>query len=129
MQEAIADGALSGCRILIVEDDFIMARTVAEIVRRAGASIAGPFRTVVHALEHLSEMTAIDGAILDIGLGDEQSYPLAEALQTTGIPFIFLTGMQKSELPQGFGRARHILKPFADGEIVDSLLKAHITRQ
>jgi CheY-like chemotaxis protein len=124
----ISDKPLLGSRILIVEDNMLLAETVADVLESAGARIVGPFMTMVEALERLSELTAIDGAILDIGLGDEESYPLAEALQTTGIPFMFLTGVERSDMPGAFARTPHMLKPFSDVRLVRKLVEIGVGR-
>jgi len=124
----IIDQPLLGCRILIVEDNFLLAETVAEVLEGAGARIVGPFVTMVEALERLTELTAIDGALLDIGLDGLDSYPLAEALQTTGIPFMFLTGVERHDLPQQFARTPHMLKPFSDEKLIRRLVEIGVSR-
>lgn len=120
---------LLGCRILIVEDNFLLAETVAEVLEGAGARIVGPFVTMVEALERLTELTAIDGAVLDIGLDGQDSYPLAEALQTTGIPFMFLTGVEQHHLPRQFARTPHMLKPFSEEKLIRRLVEIGVSRE
>lgn len=119
---------LLGCRILIVEDNFLLAETVAEVLEGAGALIVGPFVTMVEALERLGELTAIDGALLDIGLEGQESYPLADALQTTGIPFMFLTGVERHDLPRQFARTPHMLKPFSEEKLIRRLVEIGVSR-
>jgi len=119
---------LLGCRILIVEDNFLLAETVAEVLESAGARIVGPFVSMVEALERLTELTAIDGAVLDIGLEGQDSYPLAEALQTTGIPFLFLTGVERRDLPAQFARTPHMLKPFSNEKLILRLVEIGVSR-
>lgn len=113
---------------MIVEDDFVIGQHIAGIVEDAGASVIGPFGTMIDALENLTDFNAIDGAILDIGLGEQQSYPLAEALQTTGIPFLFLTGVEKDDLPEKFARTPHMTKPFSPALLIRSLVESGIGR-
>lgn len=128
MPRPVVDKPLLGCRILVVEDNALMADMVAEVLEEAGARIVGPFTTMVEALESLSELTAIDGAVLDIGLDEADSYPLADALQTTRIPFLFLTGLERHNLPQRFDRAPHMLKPFLGEELIRKLVEIDIAR-
>jgi CheY-like chemotaxis protein len=128
MHKPIGAKPLLGCRILIVEDNFLLAETVASVLEGVGARIVGPYMTMVEALANLSELTAIDGAILDIGLGELESYPLAEALQTTGIPFMFLTGVERHDLPAQFARTPHMLKPFSDDRLIRRLIEIGFTR-
>jgi CheY-like chemotaxis protein len=118
--------ALSGCRILIVEDDSLLAFDIAEFLEDVGARSVGPFATMVEALDGMSKFDAVDGAILDIGLGDQTSYPLAEALQTTGIPFLFLSGTNRVSLPTRFERTSHVLKPHSEAELLRELLKLNM---
>lgn len=128
MHDPIVDKPLLGCRILIVEDNFLLAETVADVLEGVGARIVGPFVTMVEALERLTELTAIDGAVLDIGLDGQQSYPLAEALQTTGIPFLFLTGVERHDLPKQFARTPHVLKPFSEEKLIRRLVEIGVSR-
>ena len=128
MHDPVARKPLLGCRILIVEDNYLLAETVAGILEEAGARIVGPFVNMVEALEGLGELTAIDGAILDIGLNGQESYPLAEALQTTGIPFLFLTGVERRDLPQQFQRTPHMLKPFSEDKLIRRLVQIGVSR-
>ena len=128
MRDPIVRKPLLGCRILIVEDNYLLAETVAGILEEAGARIVGPFVNMVEALEGLGELTAIDGAILDIGLNGQESYPLAEALQTTGIPFLFLTGVERRDLPQRFQRTPHMLKPFSEEKLIRRLVQIGVSR-
>ncbi|WP_159868519.1 response regulator [Novosphingobium sp. 9U] len=121
--ETPADSALSGLRILIVEDDPLIADVLAEYVESAGGLVVGPFASMVGALQGMTQLDAIDAAVLDIGLGGEDSYPLAEALQTTGIPFIFSTGTERLHLPERFATAGHLLKPYRRAELIAELAR------
>jgi len=116
---------LLGCRLLIVEDNYFVAQTIIDAVQDAGGQVIGPFTTMIEALTHL---TAIDGAILDIGLDREESYPLADALRTTQIPFMFLTGVAKSQLPEQFARTPHMSKPFSGRALVEMLVQIGVHR-
>jgi CheY-like chemotaxis protein len=128
LHDPIVAKPLLGSRILIVEDNFLLAETVADVLESAGARIVGPFVSMVEALERLTELTAIDGAVLDIGLDGQESYPLAEALQTTGIPFLFLTGVERHDLPKQFARTPHILKPFSEEKLIRRLVEIGVSR-
>lgn len=114
---------LPGCRVLIVEDDGLLAYAIVQLLDSAGATPVGPFATMIDALDGMTKTEAVDGAILDIGLGEQTSYPLAEALQLTGIPFLFLTGTDRINLPPRFSRAPHLLKPHSDAELMAELVK------
>jgi CheY-like chemotaxis protein len=127
MASALESKPLAGCRILIVEDDGLLAYRIAQFLDDIGARVVGPFATMIDALSGITAIDAIDGAILDIGLAGETSYPLAEALQTTGIPFLFLTGTDRINLPARFSQAAHVRKPHSDAELMSALLKLNMS--
>ncbi|WP_454886762.1 response regulator [Sphingomonas oryzagri] len=121
--------SLAGCRILVVDDEPLLAEHVADVLERAGARVVGPYSSIVEALDNLDQLTALDGAVLDIGLGAETSFPLAEALQTTRLPFVFVTGQERHTLPPAFSRAAHLLKPFQEKELIATLIRIGVTTQ
>lgn len=120
---------LAGCRILVVDDEPLLADHIADVLERAGARVVGPYSSIVEALDNLDQLTALDGAVLDIGLSGETSFPLAEALQTTRLPFVFVTGQEKRTLPPAFSRAAHLLKPFQEEELIATLIRIGVTAQ
>src|SRR5262249_477527 len=77
--------------VLVVEDDYLVAMDIVRALERAGAEVIGPAPAVEAALDAL-EQTAPDGAILDINLGGEMAFPVADALLARGVPFVFATG-------------------------------------
>lgn len=113
---------LSDCTILVVEDDYLVGMHIADVVSKAGGKVVGPFTSIIEALENMSDICAIDGAVLDVHLGDDMSFPLAEALSTTRIPFLFLTGCQRNELPQKFDASPYMMKPFTPSGLVQAIL-------
>lgn len=117
---------LLGCRILVVEDEWIIAADVAMALEEAGATIVGPYSNVVDSLEHLCDLEAIDGAVIDIGLNEETSFPLADAFRTTAMPFVFLTGVERRHLPERFAGVPHMLKPFDRDRLAQMLVDAGV---
>ena len=98
-------------RILIVEDEWILADTLAADLADIGYDIAGPVACVATALALLEQET-FSAAVLDVSLGLEQkSFPVALALAERGIPFLFMTGYQTSDLPGEFAQKIVIGKP------------------
>jgi CheY-like chemotaxis protein len=88
---ATTENALKGARILIVEDEM-MAASLAEIVLGdSGCVIVGPAASVEQGLA-LVQNEPIDAAVLDINLGGEPVFPIADALAARGVPFVFVTG-------------------------------------
>lgn len=82
--------SLSGRRILIVEDDFLLSMDLAAALESAGAKVIGPASSVAEALELLDPSPCV--ASLDVQLGDETSFPIADELARRGVPFVFVTG-------------------------------------
>jgi DNA-binding response OmpR family regulator len=89
-------------RVLIVEDEWLLAETLSESLRDMGFEIAGAARSVADALALIACET-ISVAVLDVSLSaTEKSFPVALALQDKNIPFLFMTGYQAVDLPAEF---------------------------
>jgi len=81
---------LAGKRILLVEDEYILASDLAEFLEQHGADIVGPVGTMTQALAMTG--AALDAAVLDVNLRGERVYPVADALLERGVPIVFATG-------------------------------------
>ena len=82
---------LAGRRIMLVEDELLIALDHADRLKRAGADIIGPFPLVSQALEHLSGDDKIDVAVIDFVLADRNSEDLQDALEKRNVPFVVVT--------------------------------------
>jgi DNA-binding response OmpR family regulator len=112
-------------RVLIVEDEWILADLIARALAEAGYAVIGPAADVSEGLRRLDEKP-VDAAILDVHLGDEDSFAIAQELLQRGIGFAFLTGYSSREIPATFAGAPLIRKPARIDEIratIDSLLQ------
>ena len=78
-------------RILVVDDEPLVSMLVENWLVELGCEVVGPARSVRQGLE-MAENDALDGAILDVNLGADNSYAVAEALKRKGVPFAFATG-------------------------------------
>lgn len=110
-------------RVLVVEDDPLLALDMADELSRAGLEVRGPATTVARALGLIDEEGGCDAAVLDVHLGDELSTPVAQRLKTLGIPFVILTGYSVDQLSPEFGRAALISKPARAKELIAALVK------
>jgi CheY-like chemotaxis protein len=87
-------------RVLILEDEAMLALVLADIVRSAGLEVAGPVRSQEDALRLLTVETP-SLALLDYCLADGPCDGICEVLRASGIPFVWLTGFDPAELPPG----------------------------
>lgn len=106
-------GMLDGRRILVVEDDFLAALDMAEMVEERGGTVIGPTGRLDQALR-LARSEPIDGAILDVSLDTETSLPVADDLQARGVAVLFATGYDMPMLPARFATTPKLEKPFTD---------------
>lgn len=102
--------SLKGLRVLVVEDEFLVALEVESALEDFGCSVVGPFAKLAKALD-AARSTPVDGAVLDINLNGEMVYPLAEFLAAKKVPFVFITGYTAADLPERFRPCRRLAKP------------------
>src|ERR1043165_3536956 len=88
-------------RILIVEDDYLLAADLAETMRERGAEVNGPAATLDEALRAV-ETRWIDRAVLDVDLGGETSCKIADRLEAAGIPYVIASGLDSASMPARF---------------------------
>ncbi len=114
--------ALTGKRILVVEDEAIVAMLIEDILADHGAAVVGPAARIERAME-LAEGEAIDAAVLDVNLAGATTAPVAERLRARGIPFAFATGYGASGLPAGFEGSPLLQKPFQERDLTETLVR------
>ena len=95
-------------RILIVEDEPIVAINYAAILRQAGIEVVGPVGTLEQAL-HVIERESLTGALLDLTLFGQSAEPIAVALIERKVPFVIVSGLPADENRQRFGGAAQLL--------------------
>ncbi len=100
MGETLTNG-LSGRRILVVEDEVIVAWALEDMLAEMGCAIVGPAARVNQALAMIDD-ESIDAVVLDLNLNGQMSYPVADVLASRGVPFVFLTGYHKSSIPEAY---------------------------
>lgn len=116
----------SGLRILLVEDDMLIAMMVEDALRVLGCHIIGPASRVSKAVR-LAATEAIDGAILDINLAGERVDPVAAELCRRRIPFVFVTGYDATAAPDHYGDRPILQKPFRLQDLERIVTKAFVT--
>jgi DNA-binding NtrC family response regulator len=98
-------------RILVIEDEDMIADDLQHELETLGALMIGPAATVAMALRLLDAASIGDGAILDIELHGEKSFPVANALGERGIPFVFTTGYDPSVVHESYSSVPRFEKP------------------
>jgi len=115
---------LDGKAILLVEDEFLLALQLEELLQSRGGTVRGPYRGLDEAMQ-AAQREEFDFAILDINLNGTMVYPLADQLLTRGIPFLFLTGYSLSNLPERFRPVTRLNKP-CDPDLLIATLRTHL---
>jgi len=103
-------------RVLVVEDQMLLALALASLLEDIGCEAVGPVAQVVTALPIVMK-EPLDAALLDIRLADESVAPIAAVLIRRGIPFGFVTGHARDQIPIALRDRPFVSKPFSDGEI------------
>jgi PAS domain S-box-containing protein len=99
-----------GGRVLVVEDEVLIAAMMRDLLLEAGCAVIGPFATVAEALA-AADRDKIDSAILDINLAKELVYPVAEVLRARDIPFAFVTGYGQESIDPNYANVTILEKP------------------
>jgi len=115
------DGSHMNTRVLVVEDDALIALDIARQLTDAGLQVVGPAISVAKA-RRLIEETGCDVAVLDVNLGNETSEPIARDLRARGTPFVVLSGYASEQHPPGLHGAPVLSKPARPGDLVATLL-------
>jgi CheY-like chemotaxis protein len=108
-------------RILVVEDEFLLACTLQEDLRERGYDVLGPYNSLAEAFTAARRET-FDAAVLDVNLGGTMVYPLADELTQRGIPVIFLSGYGFGIIPQRLAAHPRLAKP-SDPDLLDRALR------
>lgn len=117
---------VAGKRILVVEDEYLVASLIEDMLAGLGVVVVGPVYGMAHAIS-LAREAALDAAVLDVNLNNQRSDPIADVLKGRQIPFILATGYGNAE--EGAG-VPVVQKPFTEEKLADALrsvLAAHAT--
>ncbi len=112
---------LRECAILVVEDEYVLAFHLSARLREEGATVVGPAASVADALALIERTPRLDGAVLDVNLGGEPVYPVADALRARGIPYVLATGYDPSVVPEGHRHAICVHKPVDARKVAQAL--------
>lgn len=107
----MSDPILANCRILVVEDEYMLATELRSNLTDFGAVVLGPVGNVDAALELLEGEASLDGAVLDANLQGVMVFPVADRLEERGVPYLFTTGYDASTIPARFKHVPLVEKP------------------
>lgn len=115
------DRTLKDCRVLVVEDEYMLADDLSTELVFAGAIVLGPVGTLPNAMASLDTRELVDGAILDVNLGGEMVYPFADRLLERDVPFVFTTGYDEAATPPRFAHVVRCEKPISMKRVTQAI--------
>ncbi len=107
-------------RVMVVEDELLIAMLIEDTLTDRGYVVVGPFSNLPDAL-HAARTQPMDAALLDVNLRGERVYPVAEALEARGIPFLLLSGYGVDAVPANRAHWSTCSKPFMPGDLAKQL--------
>ena len=114
----IGHNMIAGKRILLVEDEFMVAAMICDVIEDAGAIVVGPVANIADALDHVAR-GGFDLAVLDWNLDGDRSDPIARALIGRRVPFVISSGY--GAVPEEFAGAPLLSKPYDPANLVRRL--------
>lgn len=117
----MAERTLDGLRLLVAEDEFILADDLRAALEDRGAVVIGPAPSVAEAMDLVQTSGHLDGAILDVNLGGERIFPVADELERRGIVYVFTTGYDRKIIPPTYAHIPCCEKPISLGAVIRAI--------
>ncbi len=112
--------ALSGLRVLVVEDEMLVSMLVEDMLADFGCSVVGPAPDLEEAMS-LASTADIDAALLDVNVAGKPIFPVADALKARGVPFAFASGYGAAGVEGDHRGAPVLQKPFRQSDLERAL--------
>jgi CheY-like chemotaxis protein len=116
--------ALDGMRVFVVEDEALVGMLLEDMLEEMGCvvvDLAGTIKQALMRLEAIGDST--DAAILDVNIGGEPVFPVADVLADLGIPFLFASGYGPAGVDGRYKQHIVLTKPYAESALADALAK------
>ena len=110
-------------RILVVEDEYLIAMSLADALESAGSVVVGPASSVEQAIQKI-ESESIDAAVVDVNLGGVLAYGVADMLIARKIPFVFTSGYEDIALRNRYAQVKNCPKPYLFQAMEEALIEA-----
>lgn len=117
----MSEPSLKGRKILVVEDEYMLAEELRTALREAGAHVIGPIGSLAKAMTFLEGNPDLDGAVLDVNLGGDAVYPAADVLLARGVAVILATGYDLSSIPERYAHVPVCDKPILLSKIARAI--------
>jgi CheY-like chemotaxis protein len=118
----VSAGRAAGRCVLVVEDEYLLAKRIADEFAKLAVETIGPASTVQRALDLVEHGGHLDGAVLDIKVRGDLVFPVADALRARGVPFVFATGYDQQAIPERYSDVEHYQKPLDPAQVVGALI-------
>jgi len=122
-QDQAGTGAMALKKVLIVEDSFLIAESLAQTVAAMGFDVVGRVNTADGGLRKIEE-AAPDCVLLDVQLRDGDSATVADALSERDVRFVVITGYRRDTLAPVLRKAPYLAKPFEEAALIDAVTMA-----
>jgi CheY-like chemotaxis protein len=120
----MASSALRDRRILVVEDEYLIAMSLADALQNAGSVVVGPVPSVDKAIQKIESEPHIDAAVVDVNLGGVLAYAVADMLIARKIPFVFTSGYEDNVLRRRYAQVKNCPKPYLFQAMEEALVEA-----
>jgi CheY-like chemotaxis protein len=120
----MANSALRDRRILVVEDEYLIAMSLQDALESAGSVVVGPVPSVDKAIRTIELAPQIDAAVVDVNLGGVLAYPVADMLIARKIPFVFTSGYEDNVLRSRYAQIKNCPKPYLFPAMEEALIEA-----
>jgi PAS domain S-box-containing protein len=109
-------------KVLVVEDEPLVAMMMEDALKDLGFAVVGPFGNLTQAVEAASELD-LHGALLDVNIAGQTVYPVADVLESRGVPYAFITGYAAEHVAAEYADAPSLQKPI-DSRALERLFAA-----